>query len=136
MTDSDFFLVDIGANLSHSSFASDLNQVIKEAKEAGIGHIIVTGTDLESIISAQAIVTQFPGYLSLTAGFHPHVASTFDEIALQKIKDISRLPEVVAIGETGLDFNRNYSAPKEQEVAFIEQLELACEVNKPVFLHQ
>ena len=136
MTDNDLFLVDIGANLSHSSFQADLHQVISNAKAAGVGHIIVTGSDLESIESAQLMVSEFPDYLTLTAGFHPHTASTFDEFAFQKVREFARLPEVVAVGETGLDFNRNFSTPKEQEAAFIQQLELAGEVNKPVFLHQ
>jgi len=136
MKNKDLFIVDIGANLSHRSFQSDLQQVIDGAKAAGIGHIIVTGTDLDSIESARKIALKFPGYITTTAGYHPHVASDFDEIALHKIKKFIRSTDVVAVGEIGLDFNRNYSTPKEQVEAFTKQLELACEVNKPVFLHQ
>ncbi|MBL4821695.1 MAG: TatD family hydrolase [Gammaproteobacteria bacterium] len=129
-------MVDIGANLSHNSFRKDLDQVTDAAKAAGVGHIIITGTDLESIESASNIAAHSEGYMSFTAGFHPHVASTFDDQAYQRVADYARSPQVVAVGEIGLDFNRNYSTPQQQEEAFTRQLQLACETGKPVFLHQ
>ncbi|MBT8145904.1 MAG: TatD family hydrolase [Gammaproteobacteria bacterium] len=129
-------LIDIGANLSHSSFQQDLDTVLAEAKTAGVAHIIMTGTDLESIRTASKLRDHYPEYLTLTAGFHPHVASDFDDEAKAAILHYGTLPQVVAIGETGLDFNRNYSPRDVQEDAFASQLEIACELNKPVFLHQ
>ncbi|MCB1672486.1 MAG: TatD family hydrolase [Gammaproteobacteria bacterium] len=129
-------LIDIGANLAHSSFSHDLDQVLEQSRAAGIGHIIVTGTDLESVAAALTLSREHAGYLTLTAGFHPHVASTFDAEAGRQIEHYARLPEVVAVGETGLDFNRDYSPRDQQEDAFARQLELAGKVQKPVFLHQ
>lgn len=136
MTDSELFLVDIGANLTHSSFSRDLDDVIRAARENCVGHIMVTGTDLESISAAIELCHRYPGYLTCTAGFHPHVASSFDSAAYQGLVDFAQCSEVVAIGETGLDFNRNYSPPAAQERAFEQQLSLACDIGKPVFLHQ
>lgn len=136
MSSTDYSLIDIGANLSHSSFRHDLETVLEQAREAGVSHIIVTGTDLESIQSASDLHAQYPDYLTMTAGYHPHVASNFTDEAEQAVREFGHLPHVVAIGETGLDFNRNYSPRDTQEKAFASQLEIACDLQKPVFLHQ
>jgi TatD DNase family protein len=130
------FLIDIGANLSHSSFRHDLDIVLERARAAGIAHIIVTGTDLESIRLGNELHHSHPDFLSLTAGYHPHVATEFNDEARSAVLEYGTLPHVVAIGETGLDFNRNYSPREAQQEAFASQLELACQLNKPVFLHQ
>ncbi|MEX2131307.1 MAG: TatD family hydrolase [Pseudohongiellaceae bacterium] len=129
-------LVDIGANLSHAAFRHDLEKVVMDAKQAGIKHIIVTGTDLQSITSGMEIVRANEGYMTLTAGFHPHVASQLDPSALVHLERWLADPLIVAAGEMGLDFNRDYSPRDVQLSAFISQLELACRVKKPVFLHQ
>lgn len=129
-------LVDIGANLTHKSFVHDLNEVITSSMAAGIAHIILTGTDLESSQSAQQLSAQNPELFSSTAGFHPHVAATFTDTELAQISNIASMPQVVAVGETGLDYNRNFSAKKEQLWAFEQHLQLAVQLQKPVFLHQ
>lgn len=136
MTISSPALIDIGANLSHSAFDHDRETVLAQAREVGVEHILVTGTDLDSVTRGRQLCAQYPGYLSLTAGFHPHVASQLDDSAFRSLQELAALPEVVAVGETGLDYNRNYSPPAQQEEAFARQLELACELGKPVFLHQ
>ena len=129
-------LIDIGANLSHSAFEQDLDSVLAQARSVGVEHIMVTGTDLESVQAALALSEAHPDYLTCTAGYHPHVASEFNEQAYLALQQCAQQPAVVAIGETGLDFNRNYSPREQQEQAFARQLELACELQKPVFLHQ
>jgi len=129
-------LVDIGANLTHLAVADDLDDVISSALAVGVSHIILTGTDLESSQSAQRLSAQNPELFSSTAGFHPHVAASFTEAELEKISDIARTPQVVAVGETGLDYNRNFSPKKQQLLAFEQHLQLAVELQKPVFLHQ
>lgn len=129
-------LVDIGANLSHQSFAADLDQVINAAIEAGLGHIMVTGTDLESSQQALQLARQYPNLLSSTAGFHPHVASSCDQQSFAQLTQIAQNSAVVAIGETGLDYNRNYSPQDVQREVFAQHLQLAAQVQKPVFLHQ
>lgn len=134
--DSAIAIVDIGANLSHPSFHHDRDQVISAARAAGVQHIIVTGTDLESIIAARQLADQYKGYLTLTAGFHPHVATQFDSQALAQLSSWLSEPSIVAVGETGLDFNRDFSPRDIQEKVFAQQLELAVNFKKPVFLHQ
>jgi TatD DNase family protein len=129
-------LVDIGANLSHESFVDDLDEVVSAAQAAGVSHIIVTGTDQNSNEAAMNLSQAQPEIFSCTAGFHPHVAQSFDENALASVRALASEDKCVAIGETGLDFNRNLSEPQIQLEVFEEHLKLAAEIGKPLFLHQ
>lgn len=129
-------LVDIGANLSHESFAHDRDEVIAAAQAAGVGHIIVTGTDAQSNEAALRLSKANPEFLSCTAGYHPHVADSFDEAALLSVRRLASETKCVAIGETGLDFNRNFSTKEAQIMAFEAHLGLAAELGLPLFLHQ
>ena len=129
-------LIDIGANLTHESFENDFEQVVADAKSAQLRHIIITGTDLATSKAAQKIAAKQPDFFSSTVGFHPHVAKSVSSIDLSAAKFLSCADHVAAIGETGLDFNRNFSAKEDQLRIFEHHLELAAELQKPVFLHQ
>ena len=129
-------LIDIGANLTHISFESDFETVVEAAQSAGVCHIVLTGTDLETSIAARSLAAQDSNYFSSTAGFHPHVASEVTPEAMQAVESLLHQPEVVAVGETGLDFNRNYSPPEQQLKVFEDHLQLAAKLDKPLFLHQ
>lgn len=129
-------LVDIGANLTHESFESDFDEVVVAAQEANVAHIMLTGTDLESSLKAEQLASKSPQLHSSTAGFHPHVANTLSDNTFAAIAQIAAKPQVVAIGETGLDFNRNFSSKADQIRAFEQHLELASDLQKPLFLHQ
>lgn len=128
-------LVDIGANLTHESFDRDLADVIARAQAAQVKTLIVTGTDLAHAEQAVMLAKQYPG-LYATAGVHPHDASGWNTELARKMKALHALPQVVAVGECGLDFNRNFSTPAEQEHAFEAQLALAVESGLPLFLHE
>lgn len=127
-------LVDIGANLTHPAFHSDLDEVLKSARLAGVRQIIVTGTSVAESTAALALVKSREG-LYCTAGVHPHHARECDDTTIPALRVLARHPAVVAIGECGLDFNRNYSPHPDQEKWFRAQVELACELKKPIFLH-
>jgi TatD DNase family protein len=129
-------LIDIGANLTHESFEKDFEQVVADAKMADLAHIILTGTDLATSEAAQKMATEQPQFFSSTVGFHPHIAQTVSELELISAKSLSSTDHVVAIGETGLDYNRNFSPREEQLRVFEHHLQLAVELQKPVFLHQ
>ncbi len=129
-------LVDIGANLTHVSFQDDFDQVVLAAQRAGVGHIILTGTDLDTSIAAQAMAAENQGFFSSTAGFHPHVARDAGNSELAQIAELANQAEVVAIGETGLDYNRDYSPREVQRRVFEQHLELAVDLEKPLFFHQ
>jgi len=126
-------LADIGANLTHPSFHDDLDAVVARAHAAGVGTIVVTGTTvLESRLAAE-IADRFGLYC--TAGVHPHHARDCDEQTIAELRRLALHPRCVAIGECGLDFNRNYSPHPAQEKWFTAQLELGLEIGKPLFFH-
>ncbi|OED40758.1 hydrolase TatD [Chromatiales bacterium (ex Bugula neritina AB1)] len=129
-------LIDIGANLTHESFNSDLEAVLNRAREANVSHMVVTGSDIKESISAIKLASCHPDVLSATAGIHPHYASQFNQEAEQQLQDLLNKPEVCAIGETGLDFFRDISPREQQQESFIAHLELAAASGKPLFLHQ
>jgi TatD DNase family protein len=129
-------LIDIGSNLTHSSFAGDLEQVIGRARDAGVARQIVTGADVAGSRAAAQLAASHPGTLWSTAGVHPHHASAFDPAQRAALLELLALPQVVAVGECGLDYFRNLSPPAEQRAAFTAQLEIAAIAAKPVFLHQ
>jgi TatD DNase family protein len=127
-------LVDIGANLTHSAFRHDLPDVLARARQAGVGTILVTGTTVEDSRKALELSTAHD-FLYATAGVHPHHARECDAGTMASLRELARQPRVVAIGECGLDFNRNYSPHPDQEKWFVAQLELGLELGKPLFLH-
>lgn len=129
-------LVDIGVNLTADHFASDLPAVLQRARDAGVARQLVTGTDVTHSQAALALAGQYPGELFATAGIHPHAAAAVTDRWRQELGTLLADPEVRAAGETGLDFNRDYSPRPEQEQVFVAQLELAAEHRKPVFLHE
>lgn len=129
-------LIDIGANLTNAAFKQDLDEVIARAKAVAIEKIIVTGTDLESSQQAATLAELYPDYLFSTAGVHPHDAKTYCPDTHSQLLALAQLSQVKAIGETGLDFNRNYSPPAQQIKAFEKQLELAAITGLPLFLHE
>lgn len=129
-------LVDIGCNLAHRSFQHDRDAVVERAAAAGVGALVVTGTDLRASREACWIARGAPGRLFATAGVHPHQAKAWDASTAGALRELARSKEVVAIGECGLDFDRNFSPPAAQEKCLHAQLELAAAVGKPVFLHE
>ncbi len=128
-------LIDIGANLTNSRFQDDLDAVLARARQAGVGQIIVTGTSSAASRAAYALTQRFPDMLYSTAGVHPHDAKHWDSKSAKLIAELASHAKVVAIGECGLDFNRNFSPRQQQLECFEAQLELAVTLKKPVFLH-
>lgn len=128
--------IDIGVNLTHDSFAQDRAQVIERARAAGVTHMVVTGADLASSHAALQLVRTHGSVLSATAGVHPHHAAGLDAGELPQLRRLLAEPEIVAVGECGLDYFRNFSPRAAQLRAFEWQLELARECGKPLFLHQ
>ena len=129
-------MIDIGINLTNKRFQKDLGLVIENAKLSGVNALMVTGTSIDESQQAIELCLQYPDYLYCTAGIHPHDAKTFDKNSLQSLRTLATNKQVKAVGECGLDFNRNFSTPKEQEFAFVQQLELAVELQLPVFMHE
>jgi TatD DNase family protein len=129
-------LVDIGINLVHDSYDADRDAVMERAAAAGVTQMIVTGSSEASTRGAIALARSHPGRLRATAGVHPHHASDWNDALRAAIRELAAAPEVVAVGECGLDYFRDLSPRPAQRAAFAAQLELAREARKPVFLHQ
>ena len=129
-------IVDIGVNLTNKALMRDLEGVMQRAIDAGVEQMVVTGTSLDESRGAIELCRQYPEHLVSTCGIHPHHASDWEQSSYAELRQLAQNPCVRAIGETGLDFNRNYSPPPAQEIAFLQQLELAQELELPVFCHQ
>ena len=127
-------MFDIGLNLTSSQFAKDRDDVVASAFDAGVKGLLLTGTNLHESEQAQHLAQRYQHCWS-TAGIHPHDSSQWTEESAQILYRLAKTAEVVAIGECGLDFNRNFSTPDEQEKAFTAQLALAAELEMPVFMH-
>ena len=127
-------MIDIGANLTNRAFASDQAEVLRRAEAAGVTAIVVTGTSVEE---SQAALALAEGNVNLfaTAGVHPHDAGTATPGWDRQIATLAEASKVVAIGETGLDFFRNYSPKEAQLAVFRRQVELAAEAEMPLFVH-
>ncbi|MEA5668240.1 TatD family hydrolase [Stenotrophomonas sp. MH1] len=129
-------LIDIGANLTHDSFERDLGAVLERARAAGVVQMVVTGASREHSPQALELARRHPGFLYATAGVHPHHASEYTDECDAEMRALHVHPEVVAVGECGLDYNRDFSPRPAQRKAFERQLQIAVDTAKPLFLHQ
>ena len=128
---------DIGANLHHSSFDHDREQVLGRAHDAQVKTIIVTGSCMESSLGAAQMSGNTAGVeLYSTAGLHPHQAKDWTNEMAACFRNLAQHERVVALGECGLDYNREFSPRDAQIIAFRAQLDLAIETQMPLFLHQ
>ncbi|PIO74577.1 hydrolase, TatD family [Teladorsagia circumcincta] len=114
-------LVDIGANLGHPLFKSDLDDVLMRAKQSGISKLMITGTCEKISKESMKLAETMPGFLYFTAGVHPHDAKDFDNNTLDNLRALQAHAQCVAVGECGLDFNRNFSPQDVQKDVFAKQ---------------
>ena len=133
--DNKYNLIDIGVNLMHHSFNKDREEIIQNAKTLGVSPLILTGTTEKSSLQAKNYVSKFNGELYSTAGVHPHNAKDCNENTIDNLHRIAKNPYVVAIGECGLDYNRDFSPRNKQKKWFERQIRLANQLDMPLFLH-
>ncbi|CAF1127110.1 unnamed protein product [Adineta steineri] len=136
-------LIDIGANLTHRSFKQNIQQVLERAAKAQVSDIIITGTSLSASREASHLATKYNQEQQLvklysTVGIHPHDATRHSTYNYrEQLVDLLQTNKTnVALGECGLDFDRNFSSPDDQRRVFDTQLQLACEFNLPLFMHE
>jgi TatD DNase family protein len=127
-------LIDIGVNLMSPAFDQDREEVLAAAKEAGVSPLLITGGSIES--SSTALDFAASHECRATAGVHPHNAKSWGPSSPQGLRELAARQSCAAIGECGLDYNRNFSPPDVQRKCFEAQLALAVELGKPVFLHE
>ena len=128
--------IDIGVNLAHRSFHSDREEVIARAIAAGVRTMIITGTSLATSETAVRIARESPNHLFATAGVHPHDSRNCTDETVAELRRLAASDEVVAIGECGLEFNRDFSPRPIQEKWFETQVGVAEELQMPLFLHE
>jgi len=116
---------------AHLDALEDPAGAIARAREAGVDRIVTIGTGLSST-RASLVIAEGEAGVTVAAGIHPHQAADGDSV-----EDLAALADgkIVAIGETGLDFFRDYAPRDEQRRLFAEQLELARDLDKPVIVH-
>jgi len=129
-------LFDIAVNFSASALASKIPAIVEQALANDVKAMIALGCSIESSRHALSVAKLFPHTVYATAGIHPHDAKTFNDETVGSLIELSKQPEVVALGECGLDFNRNFSPRDKQLEAFEAQLQLACDLQMPVVMHQ
>lgn len=127
-------MTDTHAHINSPRFAEDLPAVVARASAAGIRTIVVVGVDIPSSRAAVAIAARYPTCWA-TVGVHPHAADACTPATWRDLAELAQAPKVVAIGETGLDYYRDYAAKAAQQHAFATQLEIAANAQLPVVVH-
>jgi len=127
-------LVDTHCHLDFPEFDEDRDEVIRRAKSAGIGYIINIGSSLLGSKKALELSQQYD-FIYATIGLHPHEADKFDDKVAATIEKLAREDKVAAIGETGLDYYKNYSKTENQKVLFRYLVKLAKDLGLPLVIH-
>lgn len=127
-------MIDSHAHLTMRKYRKDLDAVLARAREAGVLAVVNVGFDADSSAEGAHLAGRHSDVFA-AVGVHPHDADTVDDYVLSYLEELSAKPEVVAIGEIGLDFYRNLSPRRMQEEVFVKQLALAKRVDLPVIIH-
>lgn len=127
-------ITDTHAHIYWDGLREDVEGVLSRSREAGVGRIVVVGTDVKS---SQAAFELCRGRAMLhpTAGVHPHEAKDFDDAVKTEIERLCRTTECVAVGETGMDHFKAFSPRDDQLRGFAWHAELAREIGKPLIVH-
>ena len=128
--------IDIGVNLTHDQLLDIIDKVVNDMIGVNVNNAIITSSCIDETYKALEIIDKYPSIFYTTAGFHPHHAKDFKESNISIIKKLLDNKYVVAIGECGLDFYREYSTKREQVNCFEHHLTLASDTKKPLFLHE
>lgn len=127
-------IIDTHAHLDFSDFEDDREDVVKRANDSEIKYIINVGTSIETSRFSIELAEKHAGIYA-SAGVHPHDSNEIDENRLSQLRQMIEHPKVVAIGEIGLDYYRNYQPVDIQKRAFELQIQLALSLDLPVIIH-
>ncbi len=126
---------DTHCHLDFYSYDADRPEVILRARQAGLAFIVNPGVDLPSAGAVLKLTEDYPGYIYAAVGIHPNYSANCEQDHIARLEELAAAPGVVAIGEIGLDYYRDYSPPEQQRRAFLWQLELAARLALPVIIH-
>ncbi len=127
-------IIDTHAHIDQDAFDEDRDAVVDRAREAGIKYMVNVGCDIESSYRSVELSEMYD-FVFATAGIHPHDVKTIDDDTYKHLRDLLSHPRVIALGETGLDYFKNYSPQDQQREHFRKQIELALETKKPIIIH-
>lgn len=136
-------IFDIAVNAANKQLVTHLDEIAKRSIEAGVDKWLMVAGDIEQAEQTLVLAEQLASNDDLsalqtycTAGVHPHDAKSVSDDFIEQLRVLQQHPKVVAVGECGLDFNRDFSPRPVQELVFEQQLALACELQKPVYMHE
>ena len=127
-------LIDTHCHLDFAEFDSDRDQVIKRAKDNNVDIIINIGSSVEGSRRSVELSKEYSNVYS-AVGIHPHEADIFSQECCNSIRELAKDNKVVAIGEIGLDYFKNFSKAQNQKLLFTSLLGIAKEINKPLVIH-
>jgi len=119
---------------AHLGALDDADEAVGRAAEAGVTRILTVGTDIDDCRRAISLAERHDGVFAIL-GIHPHEAGTATDDDIAALRDLLEHPKAVAVGETGLDWFRNYAPRDDQRRLFAAELGLAAELVKPVVIH-
>jgi TatD DNase family protein len=127
-------LIDTHCHLDFPEFNQDRDEVIRRSKEQGIDYIINIGSSFQGSVKSLGLANQYD-FIYATIGIHPHEADKFDKKEESALIEFLKQKKVVAVGEIGLDYYKNYSRPENQRVLFTSLLKLAKDFSLPLVIH-
>ena len=128
-------IFDAHAHYDDHAFDEDRDELLSSMADKGVGYILNSGSDIPSSKASVALTEIYP-FVYAAVGVHPHEAKTWNEEAENCLKELLKAPKVVALGEIGLDYHYDLSPRDVQKAVFRRQLEIACENNIPVVIHE
>ena len=128
-------ITDTHCHLDAPEFEADRDAVLQRAAEAGVGRLICVGTDLPSSLRCIELARRFPGRIYATVGIHPNYWAAAGPEDWARIEGLAALPEVVAVGESGLDFHYTHTSREAQAEALRRHIRLAHRTGKPIIIH-
>jgi TatD DNase family protein len=126
---------DTHCHIDFEDYDPDRAEVLERAKQANLCFLINPGIDLASSKAALSLSLEYPGFIFAAVGIHPNYVSSMANGDLERLWDLAHTQALVAIGEIGLDYYREYSEPAQQREAFLAQLDLAAQCELPVIIH-
>ena len=128
--------IDSHAHLDGNQFASDRDEVIARAREAGVRNIVAIGNgDGPANFDCGIRLAEKYDFIYATIGIHPHEARLADQAAYDRMRELARHPKIIAWGEIGLDYFYDHSPRETQRDVFSKQMELAAEAKLPIVIH-
>ncbi|MBS4015583.1 MAG: TatD family hydrolase [Candidatus Latescibacteria bacterium] len=127
-------LFDSHCHLTDRAYLASLDEVVQRAQDNEVKYLLTAGLNIDDSLAAIKIADKYPG-VYCSVGIHPHDAKGMHNDDMDKLEQMSANPKVQAIGETGLDYFRNYSDRESQEIAFHNQINLAQKLGLPMIIH-